>query len=71
MPYHRFKLYQMVVPSSPRPLAERFTIVRLLPPVGDEPRYRLANAADGKQQDVFQAEIRALSTLVAATKRGQ
>jgi hypothetical protein len=61
MPYHRFKVGQIVeAPSGWRePLIPRgpHVIVRLLPLVDGEPQYRL-RSADGLERVVLEGEIR-------------
>jgi hypothetical protein len=62
MPYHRFKVGQIVeAPSSgPYALIPRgpHVIVRLLPLVGREPQYRVRSEADDLQRVVLESQIR-------------
>jgi hypothetical protein len=62
MPYHRFKVGQMVVAPSggldaliPR---GPFVIVRLLPFVNGEPHYQVRSLVDGHQRAVLERQIR-------------
>jgi hypothetical protein len=65
MPYHRFKVGQTVVaPSGVRDaLIPRgpYVIVRLLPPIDDEPHYRVKSAADGQERALLESQIRPLA----------
>jgi hypothetical protein len=62
MPYHRFKVGQTVVaPSGVRDaLIPRgpYVIVRLLPPMDDEPHYHVKSAADGHERALLESQIR-------------
>ena len=62
MPYHRFKVGQIVVAplSGPDALIPRgpHVIVRLLPMVGREPQYRVRSEADGLERVVLESQIR-------------
>ena len=58
MPYHRFKVDQTVVPSAPTLPFGRYTILRLLPLVNGEPRYRVKGAREAFERAVVQSEIR-------------
>ena len=62
MPYHHFKVGQTVVaPSGVRDaLIPRgpYVIVRLLPPIDDEPHYRVKSAADGHERALLESQIR-------------
>ena len=58
MRYHRFKIHQTVVPSTSSLPAGRYTILRLLPPVHDEPHYRVISKDDGCVRAVLEGEIR-------------
>ena len=62
MPYHRFKVGQTVVsPSGVRDaLIPRgpYVVVRLLPPINDEPHYRVQSAADGHERTLLESQIR-------------
>jgi hypothetical protein len=60
MPYHRFKVDQAVLPSTPRLPCECYTIVQLLPLVHGEPHYWVRGACDGLERAVLEREIRAL-----------
>jgi hypothetical protein len=58
MPYHRFKIDQTVVPSTPTVTSGRYTILQLVP-IGDAgPRYRIRRIADGFECLVLEGEIR-------------
>ena len=62
MPYHRFKVGQIVeaplggpdalIPRGPN------VIVRLVPVVGREPQYRIRSEADGLDRVVLESQIR-------------
>ena len=60
MPQHRFTVGQTVVaPSGVRDALippGPYVIVRLLPPVGSEPHYRVKSAADGHERAVLQIQ---------------
>jgi len=62
MPYHRFKVGQIVVApfGGPDALIPRgpHVIVRLLPLVGGEPQYRVRSSADGLERVVQESQIR-------------
>ena len=58
MSYHRFKIDQIVVPVTTGLPFGLYTILRLLPLVNGEPRYRIKGARDGLERAVFQGEIR-------------
>ena len=62
MPYHRFKVGQTVVaPSGVRDAlipSGPYVIVRLLPPIGDAPHYRVKSTADGHERALLEAQIR-------------
>ena len=58
MPYHRFKIYQTVVPSTPTVPSGRYIILQLVP-IGDAgPRYRIRRIADGSESLVLEGQIR-------------
>jgi hypothetical protein len=57
MPYHRLELGQTVTMPSPIAPAEPYMIVRLLPPVGDEPLYRVRSAIDGEEKVLPEGQI--------------
>jgi len=61
MPQHRFTVGQTVVaPSGVRDALippGPYVIVRLLPPVGSEPHYRVKSAADGHERAVLEEQI--------------
>ena len=65
MPCHRFKVGQTVVaPSGVRDaLIPRgpYVIVRLLPPIDDEPHYRVKSVADGHERALLESQIRPLA----------
>ena len=62
MPYHHFKVGQIVVAPSagPHALIPRgpHVIVRLLPVTDDEPQYRIRSEADGQERVVTKRQIR-------------
>jgi hypothetical protein len=58
MSYHRFKIDQTVVPSATNLPFGLYTILRLLPLVNGEPRYRIRGARDRLERAVLQSEIR-------------
>jgi hypothetical protein len=62
VPYHHFKVGQIVVAplGGPHALIPRgpHVIVRLLPLVGREPRYRIRSDADGLVRVVLESQIR-------------
>ena len=62
MPYHRFQVGQTIVaPSGVRDALippGPYVIVRLLPPVGDAPHYRVKSVADGHERALLEAQIR-------------
>jgi hypothetical protein len=58
MSYYRFKIDQIVVPSATSLPFGFYTILRLLPLVNGEPRYRIRGARDRLERAVLQNEIR-------------
>ena len=62
MPHHRFKVGQTVVaPSGVRDALippGPYVIVRLLPPVGSEPHYRVKSAVDGHERALLEGQMR-------------
>jgi len=62
MPYHRFGVGQTVVaPSGVRDALippGPYVIVRLLPPVGSEPHYRVKSSVDGHERALLEGQIR-------------
>jgi hypothetical protein len=62
MPYHRFKVGQTVVaPSGARDAlipSGPYVIVRLLPPIGDAPHYRVKSTADGHERALLEGQMR-------------
>ena len=62
MPHHRFTVGQTVVaPSGVRDALippGPYVIVRLLPPVGSEPHYRVKSAVDGHERALLEGQIR-------------
>jgi hypothetical protein len=58
MSYHRFKVDQTVVASAPTLPFGRYTILRLLPLVNGEPRYRVKGVQEAFERAVLQTEIR-------------
>ena len=62
MPYHRFKVGQMVVVPSggPHALIPRgpHVIVRLLPLTDDDPQYLIRSEVDGHERVVMERQIR-------------
>jgi hypothetical protein len=67
MPYHRFKVGQIVVAplGGPDTLIPRgpHAIVRLLPLAGKEPQYRIRSDADGLERVVLENQIRRVEEL--------
>jgi hypothetical protein len=62
MPYHRFKVGQVVVSPTGGPDAlipqGQHVIVRLLPIAGHEPQYRIRSSFDGHDRVVLESQIR-------------
>jgi hypothetical protein len=62
MPYHRFKVGQIVVApfGGPDAVIPRgpHVIVRLLPLAGSEPQYRIRSSADGLERAALESQIR-------------
>jgi hypothetical protein len=62
MPYHRFKVGQIVVApfGGPDTLIPRgpHVIVRLLPLVGNEPQYRIRSDIDSLERVLLESQIR-------------
>jgi hypothetical protein len=62
MPHHRFTVGQTVVaPSGVRDALiphGPYVIVRLLPPVGSEPHYRVKSSVDGHERALLEGQIR-------------
>lgn len=57
MPYHRFKIAQIVTSLSPDMQPDLFMIDRLLPLAGDEPQYRVTSTSDGHQRTLPESQI--------------
>jgi len=61
-PYHRFQVGQTVVaPSGVRDALippGPYAIVRLLPPVGSEPHYRVKSSVDGHERALLERQVR-------------
>jgi hypothetical protein len=70
MSYHRFKIDQTVVPSATSIPFGLYIILRLLPLVDDEPRYRIRGAGDRLERAVSQSEIRLLRPRETRPGRG-
>jgi hypothetical protein len=58
MPYHRFKIDQTVVPSTPTVPSGRYTILQLVPIADAGPRYRIRRIEDGIERLVLEGQIR-------------
>ena len=58
MPYHRFKIDQTVVPSTPTVPSGRYIVLRLAPIEDAGPRYRIRRIADGFESLVLEGQIR-------------
>jgi hypothetical protein len=58
MLYHRFKIDQTVVPSTPTVPSGRYTVLRLVPIEDVGPRYRIRRIADGFESLVLEGQIR-------------
>jgi hypothetical protein len=62
MPYHRFKVGQVVVSPTGGPGAliprGQHVIVRLLPIFGREPQYRIRSSFDGHDRIVLESQIK-------------
>ena len=75
MPYHRFKVGQTVVaPSGVRDaLIPRgpYVIVRLLPPIDDEPHYRVKSAVDGHERALLEFSNSAIGARAGASWWGR
>jgi hypothetical protein len=56
--YHRFKIAQTVALLASDISPSPFMVVRLLQPVGGEPRYRVDSTIDGHQRTVMESQIR-------------
>ena len=57
MPYHRFKIDQTVMSSTPALSSGRYTILRLLPFVHGEPHYWVKSLADGNESSVSEGQV--------------
>lgn len=62
MPYHRYKIGQMVALRSPFGSTDPCTIIRLLPLVEDEPIYRVRGVLDGQERTLPERQIAATPT---------
>jgi hypothetical protein len=67
--YHRFKIAQTVTSTTPDMPPGPFVIVRLLPRVGGEPRYRLMSTIDGHQRVMLESQIRSMAEQETASVR--
>jgi hypothetical protein len=56
MPYHRFKIGQIVTDPSIDAVVGPFVIARLLPGVGDEPSYRVTKP-NGTEWELRESQI--------------
>jgi hypothetical protein len=61
MTYHRFKVDQRVIYKPERDMmgdaGAAYVVVRLLPPAGREPQYRIRLAADGQERVATENEL--------------
>ena len=57
MPYHRLKIGQTVIMPTQAASSEPCMIVRLLPPAGDEPVYRVRSMLDGQERVLPEGQI--------------
>ena len=69
MSYHRFKIAQTVISLTPDMQPDSFVVVRLLPLVGGEPRYRVMSAIDGHQTTMLESQIKSISEATTASAR--
>lgn len=69
MSYHRFKIAQTVISLTPDMQPDNFVVVRLLPLVGGEPRYRVVSAIDGHQTTMLESQIKSISEATTASAR--
>ena len=69
MSYHRFKIAQTVTLLAPDVPPGPFVIVRLLPPVSGEPRYRVISTIDGYQRVMLESQIRLMAEPETASVR--
>jgi hypothetical protein len=67
--YHRFKIAQTVTSLAPDLPPGPFVIVRLLPPVSGEPRYRVISTTDGYQRVMLESQIRLVAEPETASVR--
>jgi hypothetical protein len=77
MVHHRYKVGQTVVAASGRDAllpSGPYVIVRLLPPVGREPHYRVRSTVDGHERALLEGQLRLVvqepKTREAATDKG-
>jgi len=62
LPYHRFKIGQMIAaPSSDVPPGP-YLIVRVLPLAGGEPHYRLRSLVDGHERTLPETQVQSMAT---------
>jgi hypothetical protein len=59
MAAHKFKVGQLVILHSKRHgiWAEKFEVVRLLPPANGDFQYRIKSTRDGHERVVFESEL--------------
>jgi hypothetical protein len=57
MPYHRLKIGETVTMPTPTSSLQPCMIVRLLPPVEDEPFYRVRSMLDGQERVLPEGRI--------------
>jgi hypothetical protein len=67
--YHRFKIAQTVISVAPDMPPGPFVIVRLLPPVSGEPRYRVISTIAGFERVVLESQIKVMAEPEAASVR--
>jgi hypothetical protein len=70
MPYHRFKIDQTVVSSTPTVPSGRYTILQLVPIEDAGPGYRIRRIADGFECFVLEGQIRLPDPNLGGSRRG-
>jgi hypothetical protein len=58
LPYHRFKIAQVVTSLAPDMPPGPFVIVRLVPLIGNEPGYRVMSTIDGHLRAMPESQIK-------------
>jgi len=70
MPYHHFKLFQIVACRSDNFPPGPYKILRVLPLVGSEPQYLVKSMIDERERVLMEQQIAAISPRCGKRDRG-